>query len=82
MIMISAGFVAGGYVKIQFFPVVEGRYVTASLELKPGTPLAQTQDMARHIEKIGREVEAELQEQLPDDSPALVAGCRRPPAVR
>ncbi len=72
MIMLSAGFVAGGYVKVQFFPVVEGQYVTATMELKPGTPLAQTQDMARRIERIGREVEKELQTLLPEDSPPLV----------
>ncbi len=73
MIMISFGFVVGGYVKIQFFPVVEGRYVTASMELKPGTPLAQTEDMAEHILKIGREIEAEMQALLPEDSDPLVS---------
>lgn len=72
LIMVSFGFVVGGYVKIQFFPVVEGRYVTATMELKPGTPLNQTQTMARQIELIGRQVEADLQSRLPDDSPALV----------
>ncbi|MDA0241759.1 MAG: efflux RND transporter permease subunit, partial [Proteobacteria bacterium] len=69
---VSVGFVAGGYVKVQFFPVVEGRYVTASLELKPGTPLAQTEAMAEHILKIGREVEQEFQSRMPEDSPPLV----------
>jgi multidrug efflux pump subunit AcrB len=72
MITVSVGFVAGGYVKVQFFPVVEGRYVTASLELKPGTPLAQTEAMAEHILKIGREVEQEFQSRMPEDSPPLV----------
>lgn len=72
MIMISFGFVAGGYVKVQFFPVVEGRYVTATMELKPGTPLAQTQEMARRVESIGREVETELQALLPENSPPLI----------
>lgn len=73
MIMLSFGFVAGGYVKVQFFPVVEGRYVTASMELKPGTPLAQTEEMAEHILRIGREIEAELQTRLPEDSAPLVS---------
>ena len=72
MIMISVGFVAGGYVKVQFFPVVEGQFVTASMDLKPGTPLAQTEAMAKRIERIGREVEKEMQGLLPDDSPPLV----------
>ncbi|NKB46105.1 MAG: AcrB/AcrD/AcrF family protein, partial [Alphaproteobacteria bacterium] len=73
MIMLSFGFVAGGYVKVQFFPVVEGRYVTASMELKPGTPLAQTEDMAEHILSIGRKIEAEMQTLLPEDSAPLVS---------
>ena len=75
MIMITAGFIAGGYIKVQFFPVVEGGYVTASMELKPGTPLAQTQSMAQHIERIGHEVEAELQSQLPGRESASCNGC-------
>ena len=73
MIMLSVGFVAGGYVKVQFFPVVEGQYVTATMELKPGTPLARTQDMAKHIERIGREVGQEMQAFLSEDSPPLVS---------
>lgn len=72
MIIISFGFVAGGYVKVQFFPVVEGRYVTATLELKPGTPLEQTEAVAERILAVGREVEAEFQSRLPEDSPSLV----------
>lgn len=72
MIIISFGFVVGGYVKVQFFPVVEGRYVTATLELKPGTPLEQTEEVAERILAVGREVEAEFQSRLPDNSPALV----------
>ncbi|MEQ9422463.1 MAG: efflux RND transporter permease subunit [Rhodospirillaceae bacterium] len=72
MILLSVGFVAGGYVKIQFFPVVEGRYVTATMEMKPGTPLEQTERMAAQILDIGRAVEAEFQTRLPDDSEKLV----------
>ncbi len=72
MIMLSVGFVAGGYVKVQFFPVVEGHFVTATMELKPGTPLAQTHSMAERIERIGRDVEREMQQLLPEDSPPLV----------
>ena len=72
MILVSFGFVAGGYVKVQFFPVVEGRYVTATLELKPGTPLTQTEDMADYILSIGREVEAEFQAGMPDSGKPVV----------
>ncbi len=73
MILLSFGFVAGGYVKVQFFPVVEGRYVTATLELKPGTPLDQTEDMAEHILKIGREVEQEFQARMDGDGEVVTA---------
>lgn len=72
MIILSFGFVVGGYVKVQFFPVVEGRYVTATLEMKPGTPLEQTEAMADQILRVGREIEAEFQSHLPEDSPKLV----------
>jgi len=72
MILLSFGFVAGGYVKVQFFPVVEGRYVTATLELKPGTPLDQTEAMADHILKVGREVEQEFRADLPEGAGEVV----------
>ncbi|MFL2771080.1 MAG: efflux RND transporter permease subunit [Rhodospirillaceae bacterium] len=72
LILISFGFVSGGYVKVQFFPVVEGRYVTATIELKQGTPLAQTELVAKRIEKIGREVAAKLQSKMSKESEPLV----------
>jgi multidrug efflux pump subunit AcrB len=64
LFMLTLGVIAGGYVKFNFFPIVEGRYVTASLELPQGTSAAATLRVAEQIEAAGREAAR----QLPDPS--------------
>ena len=63
MIIVSFGLVSYGYIKIQFFPIVEGKYVTATLELEPGTPIERTHEMAQEILKAGLNVEKQYQQE-------------------
>ncbi len=51
--LITLGVIAGGYVKFVFFPQVEGRYVTASLELAQGATAEATLATALEIERAG-----------------------------
>ena len=51
--LLTLGVIAGGYVKFNFFPVVEGRYVTASLELRQGATAEATLAAALEIERAG-----------------------------
>jgi len=72
LIIVTVGLVVGGYVKVLFFPTVEGKYVTASFELKPGAPFDNTADVANHLGWVGRQVGTELQSRLGEDSEPLV----------
>lgn len=72
MLVISTGFVRGGYIKVSFFPQIEGDVVTARLELPPGTPADRTLAVTDYLEQAGREVAAELEEDLGVDHPALI----------
>ncbi len=60
--VLTIGVITAGYVRFSFFPQVEGRYVTASLELAQGTRPEVTLAAAQQIERAARQAAAELQE--------------------
>lgn len=47
----TAGLVAGGLVKFQFFPAIDGDYVFARVEFPEGTPITATRDALKQIER-------------------------------
>lgn len=55
VLVLTLGVLSGGYVRFNFFPQVEGRYVTASLELAPGATAEATLEAALEIERAGHE---------------------------
>ncbi|MEZ5659139.1 MAG: efflux RND transporter permease subunit [Burkholderiaceae bacterium] len=58
--VLTIGVISAGYVRFSFFPQVEGRYVTASLELAQGTQAEVTLAAAQHLEKAARQAATEL----------------------
>jgi len=54
VLLLTLGLISGGYVRFVFFPQVEGRYVTASLELAQGATAETTLAVAQSIERAGR----------------------------
>ncbi|UCE31799.1 MAG: efflux RND transporter permease subunit [Burkholderiales bacterium] len=54
LMILTIGVIAGGYVRFSFFPQVEGRYVTASIELTQGAPASATLAAAQALEQAGR----------------------------
>ncbi|MEO1448969.1 MAG: efflux RND transporter permease subunit, partial [Bacteroidota bacterium] len=66
ILMISFGLVAGGFVSITFFPVIEGDFSTVTLKMPAGTPEHQTMKWLRHIEDAAWEVNEELKAERPD----------------
>ncbi len=58
--LLALGTITAGHLKFVFFPQVEGRYVTASLELRPGATAERTLATALAIERAGREAAASL----------------------
>jgi len=53
VLLVTFGIISGGYVRFVFFPQVEGRYVTASLELSQGATAETTLAAAQAIERAG-----------------------------
>ena len=49
MMILTVGTLAHGYVKFSFFPAIEGKFVTANLEMSDGTSFATTQSVVEHI---------------------------------
>lgn len=72
LVILSFSLVAGGYIRIAFFPEIEGDVVTASLEMPEGTSIIQTRRVAELLEEAGRTVGDALQQDLPADAPPLV----------
>ena len=72
MIIFSFALVAGGYLRIAFFPEIEADVVTATLEMPEGTSITETRRIAERIEVGGREASREIQQGLPEDDPQLV----------
>ncbi len=47
--ILAVGLVAHGYVKFEFFPSIDGEYVTANIEMVDGTTLTRTQAVAERL---------------------------------
>ena len=58
--LLTVGAITAGHVRFVFFPQVEGRYVTASLELAPGATAETTLAAAEDIARAGREAAVSL----------------------
>ena len=72
LLVLSFGFIAGGYIRFSFFPDVEGELVTAQLEMPVGTTAEETARVTRYLEETGRQTARELQATLPDDHPDVL----------
>ena len=73
VLILIGGIIAGGYVRFSFFPSIEGKLVTAQLELPVGVTASQTQRITDQLEASGRETVAALEADLPSDHPAIVS---------
>lgn len=69
LLLVSAGFVAGGHVKFKFFPDVEGDILTAKFELPQGVPFTRTEEIAARLEAAALQVGNELKNR--DGEPVL-----------
>ncbi|MEL7191368.1 MAG: efflux RND transporter permease subunit [Bacteroidota bacterium] len=64
--IMSMGLPAGGFMKLTFFPVIEGDYSTINLEMPAGTAEPITKKWLDHIENSIYEVNEELKNERPD----------------
>lgn len=72
VLILVGGTIAGGYVRFSFLPNIEGKLVTARLELPVGVTASQTQRITDQLEAVGRETAADLQADLPVSHPQIV----------
>jgi multidrug efflux pump subunit AcrB len=71
LLLASIGLVAGGVVKFQFMPVVDGDIIMTALQMPPGTPVEDTKRFQEHIIRKGDETIAEFDAARPDDTTVL-----------
>ncbi len=74
LFVLSLSLVPAGIIPTSFAGVVEGDFVTATLEMPDGTPANRTFEVATEIEQAGRRVLERLDEQRPGDAPSLLRG--------
>jgi multidrug efflux pump subunit AcrB len=72
ILLLSAGLLAGRYIGFSFLPRIEGDMVVAQIEMPAGTPSSRTQEVTARLERVGREVAAAFEADLPDDHPPLI----------
>jgi multidrug efflux pump subunit AcrB len=63
LLLISFSFVGNGYIGFSFFPSVQGKLVTAQLEMPAGTPPGRTEDVTARLQETGYEAIEALERQ-------------------
>ncbi|MFP4474231.1 MAG: efflux RND transporter permease subunit [Desulfatibacillaceae bacterium] len=71
LLMAAMGAYAGGYVKFDFFPRLEGDSIRAYITMPTGTPRERTGQVLTEMEQSLMEVIADLDAQRPEGSPSL-----------
>jgi len=59
-LVVAVSVVAGGHIKFNFFPRIEGEFANGVIELPFGAPVADTREIARRVTRAAEEVGAEL----------------------
>ncbi|PQJ35041.1 multidrug transporter AcrB [Salinibacter sp. 10B] len=63
LLLISFSFVANGYIGFSFFPSVQGKLVTAQLEMPAGTTPERTENITARLQETGYDAIEELETQ-------------------
>lgn len=71
VLILAIGLIAGGLLKVTFFPDVTGDFMQAQLEMNEGTPASITQTHLDTMQQALREVDESLQEELSLDKPVV-----------
>ena len=74
LLVVSLSLVPAGIVPTTFADVVEGDFVTATLEMPEGTPAERTYEVALELEAAGRRVLERLDQARPAGAPSLLSG--------
>ena len=77
LLIVCISLVPAGIVKTTFADVVEGDFVTASLEMPDGTTAQRTYEVARELEAAGHRVIEQLSSDRVEGAPSLLSRCNR-----
>ncbi len=70
-LMLTVALVGAGHMKFSFFPPVESDYVSATLAMPQGTPVAATAAAIRELEAGALRMKAALDEEFPQHAPVV-----------
>lgn len=74
LMMLTIGLLSYGYVRFEFFPAIDGEFVTANVEMIDGTTFERTEDVAETLRVAGVRAGERLQKTLPADAPNVLIG--------
>lgn len=74
LMMMTVGLLAFGYVKFNFFPSIDGDFVTASIEMNDGTTFDMTQKVAEDVRLAALKAGSMIQDGLPQSAPSVIVG--------
>ncbi|MEO0484503.1 MAG: efflux RND transporter permease subunit [Pseudomonadota bacterium] len=74
LMMLTVGLLSFGYVRFQFFPSIDGEFVTANVEMTDGTTFARTEAVADDLRQASIRAGERLQATLPEDAPNVLIG--------
>ena len=74
LMMMTVGLLAFGYVKFNFFPSIDGDFVTASIEMNDGTTFDMTQKVAEDVRLAALKAGSLIQNGLPQSAPSVIVG--------
>jgi multidrug efflux pump subunit AcrB len=70
-LLLAVGVYKGGIIKFTFMPEVDGDVITASLQMPPGTPVAETARVERFIERQAMDAIDEFDAETPGEGTIL-----------
>ncbi|MFB0994715.1 MAG: efflux RND transporter permease subunit, partial [Paracoccaceae bacterium] len=74
LMIMTVGLLSFGYVKFNFFPSIDGDFVTAIIEMNDGTTFEMTQQVAEDVRDAAQRAGAVLQARRPESAPKVVVG--------
>ncbi|ABV94769.1 efflux transporter [Dinoroseobacter shibae DFL 12 = DSM 16493] len=72
MMIVTVGLLAHGYVKFNFFPAIDGKFVTANIEMVDGTTFDRTETVAEQVRVAAVRAGDRIAADLPMDEAAVV----------
>ncbi len=74
LMILTVGLLAHGYVRFNFFPSIDGTFVTASIEMSDGTTFAMTERVAEDVRLAAEEAAGTIQARLSASAPPVLVG--------